>query len=699
MPVTIHVIDQTFGRTGALRLGQQVEHQRQRVGRLRIRHEHSVGRHVFVAEGIDRTLVQRFVFRRILRSAQQACRAHHQIERMGVEALLDEGSDRHRRPAVLVIGITEKYPVAVAVPLAPQVVLGLRGDVVHPFLHAGVLAFEHPQVAVGHVVLPRNDRGHVAPTGRNTAAVRHGVDTVDRAVGILLGGHVGHPLIEEGLHVAVERRRAEEDLRVARPAQTLVALRAVGRNIDEVVEHPPLDIRLQPVDERVGRNERTVLGRRRTDRLGDEILGVQLAVDSLHLDVAEAVEGEPGREPLLALPRKDIGTQRFGLTQVAGEEFALFKNLGVVDAHRVAALAAQTHARAPRYVLAEVDHAGSRRGREDLDGFEGFNYPHGRADAGRQVIERGVGHLHRSPRRIVERRGVPPLLATVQIDRLAVVEVAVAHFARRGAPRVVGSDHLLRTVLVAENDLRQQAVLVAVVELAAPRQFRQPPPLGHGNADGIVAPDHQRRDVVSLILQPLLVGRPARCQKVVAHTVPVDARLVDAVGGHIDGRLGHGFRHTERAAEHRGEVVAHGRLDPACLPLPDVEQPRTPEGRTAPRRSLAAVVPHAHLPRVTGIRRQRRAVVKDAGRLRRSHFARPPDGTPAGLDADLVGALRHAAARRIAHLPAQQRTALPDPHGVGQMLGAKLRHGELRRSAPRRDDRRKKQQKKSFHGR
>ena len=96
---------------------------------------------------------------------------------------------------------------------------------------------------------------------------------------------------------------------------------------------------------------------------------------------------------------------------------------------------------------------------------------------------------------------------------------------------------------------------------------------------------------------------------------------------------------------------------------------------------------------------KRRAVVKDAGRLRRSHFARPPDGTPAGLDSDLVGALRHAAARRIAHLPAQQRTALPDPHGVGQMLGAKLRHGELRRSAPRRDDRRKKQQKKSFHGR
>jgi len=424
-----------------------------------------------------------------------------------------------------------------------------------------------------------------------------------------------------------------------------------------------------------------------------------LAVDSLHLDVAEAVEGEPGREPLLALSRKDIGTQRFGLTQVAGEEFALFKNLGVVDAHRVAALAAQTHALAPRYVLAEVDHAGSRRGREDLDGFEGFDYPHGRADAGRQVVERGVGHLHRSPRRIVERRGVPPLLATVQIDRLAVVEVAVAHFARRGAPRVVGSDHLLRTVLVAENDLRQQAVLVAVVELAAPRQFRQPPPLGHGNADGIVAPDHQRGDVVSLILQPLLVGRPARRQQVVAHTVPVDARLVNAVGGHIDGRLGHGFRHTERAAEHRSEVVAHGRLDPACLPLPDVEQPRTPEGRTAPRRSLAAVVPHAHLPRVTGIRRQRRAVVKDAGRLRRSHFARPPDGTPAGLDADLVGALRHAAARRIAHLPAQQRTALPDPHGVGQMLSAKLRHGELRRSAPRRDDRRKKQQKKSFHGR
>lgn len=54
------------------------------------------------------------------------------------------------------------------------------------------------------------------------------------AVASLVGGEIVKPLFKEALSIEIEARRADKHLRVARPAEALVSLRAVGRDIEEI---------------------------------------------------------------------------------------------------------------------------------------------------------------------------------------------------------------------------------------------------------------------------------------------------------------------------------------------------------------------------------------------------------------------------------------------------------------------------------
>ena len=65
---------------------------------------------------------------------------------------------------------------------------------------------------------------------------------------------------EERRNVHVEGSRADEYLRIARPSQTLIALRAIGWDIKKIALLPPDDIALQLVDQRVGTIELAVGG-------------------------------------------------------------------------------------------------------------------------------------------------------------------------------------------------------------------------------------------------------------------------------------------------------------------------------------------------------------------------------------------------------------------------------------------------------
>ena len=155
---------------------------------------------------------------------------------------------------------------------------------------------EERLVAVAEVHRPRADHGGVGPGG--AAVVAHAVDVRGHGGHLALGAlgvhDVAHPLAEETGDVAVPRGRAGEDLGVAHPAQALVALRAVGRDLEEIAALAPVDVALELVDEAVAAGEGAGAGRVAVqhdagDGVGQQGLGLGMAAE---LDVAEAVERE-----------------------------------------------------------------------------------------------------------------------------------------------------------------------------------------------------------------------------------------------------------------------------------------------------------------------------------------------------------------------------------------------------------------------
>ena len=174
-------------------------------------------------------------------------------------------------------------------------------DHVGPRLHARVLPLERRGVGVPLVQHPRHDGRGVAPRGggaRGAEHVRHD-ERDDAAFALLLEREVAQPRVEESAHVVEEARRRREDLDVARPAEALVALRAVGRHVEEVAAQPPHDVLVQLV-----RPARSDVSNQPVRSMSLWITTavdrgrVELARPARHLGVAEAVESELGL-PLL----------------------------------------------------------------------------------------------------------------------------------------------------------------------------------------------------------------------------------------------------------------------------------------------------------------------------------------------------------------------------------------------------------------
>ena len=77
-------------------------------------------------------------------------------------------------------------------------------------------------------------------------------DVPDCTVFALVGGKIGEPFCKEAFCVKIQARRTDEHLRIACPAKALVALRAVGRHIEEIALLPPDYVFKQLVQKRIG---------------------------------------------------------------------------------------------------------------------------------------------------------------------------------------------------------------------------------------------------------------------------------------------------------------------------------------------------------------------------------------------------------------------------------------------------------------
>ncbi len=174
-----------------------------------------------------------------------------------------------------------------------------RGERIDPRAHARPLVLEDARVAVRLVHRPRHDRRRVGPAGppdpeRPRRAPRRAPRSGRRAPRPAPSARSRSQLRQNASRVEQRRARRRERLRVAGPAQPLVALRAVRRHRDEVVALRPDDVLVEPVQ--AARREHSKVARgggvaADRDELGVEELGV-----GLDLGVAEPVERERGLE-------------------------------------------------------------------------------------------------------------------------------------------------------------------------------------------------------------------------------------------------------------------------------------------------------------------------------------------------------------------------------------------------------------------
>ena len=148
-----------------------------------------------------------------------------------------------------------KVLIATEKPFAQAAVAGIRTEIENSgnelLLLEKYTEKEQLLAAVGFVQLPGNDAGGIAPGGGDPGGVLHGDrhNTADNTVFLgLLDGHVTQPLFHELLNVEVDGGGAAEYLRISRPTHSLVSLRAVRGNVNEIAFLTPDYISVKLID-------------------------------------------------------------------------------------------------------------------------------------------------------------------------------------------------------------------------------------------------------------------------------------------------------------------------------------------------------------------------------------------------------------------------------------------------------------------
>ena len=200
--------------------------------------------------------------------------------------------------------------------------------------HAVPLVRDHPGIAVRLVDGPRHDGRGVGPAGaaepqRLRRAPRPARRSARRSTGSCSSARSREPAPPERLGVEQRGARRHEGLRVARPAEPLVALRAVRGHGHEVVPLRPRHVLVQPVQRAVAALERRAPRGVTADR---HDLGVEELRLRLDLGVLEPVERERRLEHGHGVVREHPRVGRPGAPQRAQVERPVrLQDLGVPD--------------------------------------------------------------------------------------------------------------------------------------------------------------------------------------------------------------------------------------------------------------------------------------------------------------------------------------------------------------------------------
>src|SRR5579862_1135430 len=128
-------------------------------------------------------------------------------------------------------------------------------------------------------------------------------DVWNRAVILLIESQILQPLGIKSSGVEVERCCGSKNLRVARPSQTLVALRTIGRNIQEIAFLSPDNIVLELIEKGARGFEVSGLFHRRVNDDTGELLRINVAGPSAHGYITKPLKGEVRLVDLLTAAR------------------------------------------------------------------------------------------------------------------------------------------------------------------------------------------------------------------------------------------------------------------------------------------------------------------------------------------------------------------------------------------------------------
>ena len=409
----------------------------------------------------------------------------------------------------------------------------------HKFLHLGPMRFDDFGIAVRpeNLVRINNSRFHPARRIGIGDAYRRGrrVNGIG-TVGELSVVQINHPFGPKGCNVVVERGAFDVGLGVARPAQTLIALRAVGRNFQIIRLLRPDDVVVQLIHKSIVGFKRSCFGRSRRQHNTQNILHSDGILQAFDLYVLKTVIGKTWLVEFavgIAFGNVQIGSPRFA--QVFGHEFAVgIEHFTESKQNGIALGGFEANFDSARKVLPHINQIGIRAHLFSVFGRQPRHFPHRVTGID---LKRSVGFLRNGndffPSRVIIIWLIPARQFFVGVVNFPVQNIRFYDWAVIGFPRIVGRHCFLLAVGVFNFQLcfQRRYIAVKVFHNGIPDQqgIAQIPGIptvrNHGT-QGIFAGAQFFTYVKGLVIKAFVVVGPARSEVIVSDFSTVNLKFI-----------------------------------------------------------------------------------------------------------------------------------------------------------------------------
>ena len=336
------------------------------------------------------------------------------------------------------------------------------------------------------------------------------------------------------------------------------------------------------------------------DHAGRQCIARRVARPAGQLGVSEPAVREARLPYLEPLAFENVLVRRLcGAVVVAVECAVVPQDLGEPQPDPRTAWPAHLQSNPADQVLPEIEDGNSWLGAGDGLCWPLLRHANRLAALAHETLEGRVGRRQRAdPVAVGEAGLIPAVHLQPGIVCLAVVEAVSRDWRRVRFPGVVTDKALPRAVRVLHVQLQNAAEVTPRIDGGlSPTQPAGPPAAAQYHADRVVSTPEVVGHVVSLILHPLGIVRPAGSEHVFADRLPVDRHPVAPQPARVGPRPPHFTFDRDLLSQAEGPDCPFlftgliRRRDPPRGPLPRIEQAHLPPGRLGVRRRAALPVP------------------------------------------------------------------------------------------------------------